>query len=358
MSKPLNQSKAEFILAILFLIFLGASCRKEQALASPNLQAENLPPVPTNPTLPFGIVAGELLQNGQPVQFKGVNALNTFGIGDHNLMDEWRIEIVREFIGNLREQPIAGDAIQGANGAWLHPLQNIVDENRRHHKVTMLCPFAWVEQSGKQTFFTGLNPSAQSFYGQYKLKMKDIANHFKNQPDVWIEVWNEPYHWNNENGYSHELWLKDQKDMVDNLRRVVGFENIILVPGNEQGQSESAILSKGDELLAGRYNLLFDLHAYEKWLINTSETGIIQRIQALKNRKCALLFGEIGVINSSGLMQTEAFLAAVDSTKTTTLAWLWNKNSSDPNALLDDVGQENNVNNNNWGSTFKRFLQH
>ncbi|HPH19403.1 MAG TPA: hypothetical protein PLE32_11515, partial [Haliscomenobacter sp.] len=85
---------------------------------------------------------------------------------------------------------------------------------------------------------------------------------------------------------------------------------------------------------------------------------IIQRIQALKNRKCALLFGEIGVINSSGLMQTEAFLAAVDSTKTTTLAWLWNKNSSDPNALLDDVGQENNVNNNNWGSTFKRFLQH
>lgn len=358
MSTSLNQSKAGFILAILFLIFLGASCRKEQALTSPNLQAENLPPVPTNPTLPFSIVGGELLQNGQPVQFKGVNALNTFGIGDHNLMDEWRIEIVREFIGNLREQPIAGDAIQGANGTWLHPLQNIVDENRRHQKVTILCPFGWVDQNAKQTLFTGLNPSAQSFYGQYKLKMKDIANHFKDQPDVWIEVWNEPYHWNNENGYSHELWLKDQKDMVDNLRRVVGFQNIILVPGNEQGQSESAILSKGNELLVGRYNLLFDLHAYEKWLLNTNETDIIQRIQALKNRKCAILFGEIGVINSSGLMQTETFLSAVESTKSSTLAWLWNKNGSDQNALLNDAGQENNVNNNNWGNTFKRFLQH
>ena len=357
MSKLLHQSKAGFILALMFLTFLGSSCRKEQELTSPSLHAENLPPVPSNPTLPFAIPEGELLQNGRPVQFKGVNALNTFGIGDHKLMDEWHIEIVREFIGNLREQPIAGDAIQGANGAWLHPLQNIVDENRRHQQVTILCPFGWVDQTGKQTLFTGLNPAAQSFYAQYKLKMKDIAHHFKGQPDVWIEVWNEPYHWNNENGYSHELWLKDQKDMVDNLRRVVGFENIILVPGNEQGQSESAILSKGNELLAGRYNLLFDLHAYEKWLINTSEAGIIQRIQALKNRKCAILFGEIGVINSSGLMQPETFLSAVDATKSTTLAWLWNKNGNDQNALLNDWGQENNFNNNDWGSTFRRFLE-
>ena len=110
-------------------------------------------------------------------------------------------------------------------------------------------------------------------------------------------------------------------------------------------------------MLAGRYNLLFDLHAYEKWLINTSEKDIIQRIQALKNRKCAILFGEIGVINSSGLMPTETFLSAVDATKSTTLAWLWNKNGSDQNALLNDLGQENNFNNNNWGSTFRRFLK-
>ena len=57
--------------------------------------------------------------------------------------------------------------------------------------------------------------------------MKTIAEHFKNQPDVWIEVWNEPYHWNNENEYTNDLWLKDMKDMVDNLRWVEGFQNII-----------------------------------------------------------------------------------------------------------------------------------
>lgn len=58
--------------------------------------------------------------------------------------------------------------------------------------------------------------------------------------------------------------------MVDNLRSVEGFNNIIVVPGNEQEQSEVAILEQGNNSLPNRKNIVFDIHAYEKWLINST----------------------------------------------------------------------------------------
>lgn len=89
----------------------------------------------------------------------------------------------------------------------MHPLQQIVDSHRAHGRITILCPFGWVNDQGEQVLFSGLNPKEQAFFEAYKLKMKALAEHFKNQPDVWIEVWNEPFHWNNENNYSDKLWL-------------------------------------------------------------------------------------------------------------------------------------------------------
>ncbi len=347
-------NKITLITVIIAFLILPNSCKKETA---DNLIPESeLPPIPAQPTVPYAIVGNTIQKNGLPIQFKGVNALNTFGIGDHSLMDQWNIEIVREFIGNLREQPVDGEAIQGADKSWLHSLQEVVDANRTHNKITILCPFGWVDENAKQTLFTGLNPSEQSFYGQYKVKMRAIAEHFKDQPDVWIEVWNEPYHWNNENSYSHALWLKDQKDMVDNLRRVIGFQNIIVVPGNEQGQSENSIISEGKNLLTDRYNIIFDLHAYEKWLINTTESELLARVEKIKALDIAFLIGEVGVINSSGLMQPDSLLSVMNTTGISTMAWLWNKRSTDQNALLTDDGLGNNINNNNWGTTYRTFL--
>ena len=304
----------------------------------------------------YSIIGSNIVKNGNVLKVNGVNALNTFGISNHELFQEWSIKIVREFIGNLREQPIAGSVIQDSKGDFLHPLQNIVDANRAEGSITILCPFGWVDEQGLQFMFTGLNPSDQLFYSRYKLKMKAIAEQFKNQPDVWIEVWNEPYHFNNENGYSHQLWLNDQKDMVDNLRSVNGFNNIIVVPGNEQGQSEAAILEKGSTLLQGRSNILFDVHAYEKWLMNIDQSEIEQRINSIKTTDLAFIFGEVGVINASGLMPVNPFLSAVKTTQISTLAWIFNRNTNDQNALLTDNGEPNNTNNTNWGTTFKAFL--
>jgi mannan endo-1,4-beta-mannosidase len=340
---------------IAFAVVLGFSCSPEETL--PKQTDLEIPRVPKGPIRPFHVEGGSLHYQGLPVSYQGVNAMQTFGLLDQAKMTEWKVEIVREFIGNLREQPIQGAALQASDGKWYHSLQKIVDQNRAHNRITILCPFGWVDDAGKQTLFTGLNPSAQPFYAAYRSKMQAIAEQFKNQPDVWLEVWNEPYSWNNQQGYTHALWLKDMADMVDNLRRVEGFQNIILVPGNEQGQSEAAIFAKGAELLTGRYNLLFDLHAYEKWLQNTSEAQLIARLQALKKANFAVVIGEVGVYNAGNDLDPSAFLSAVKQTDVSVMGWLWNQDSSYKNALLTNEGLPNaTAANGYWGKKFKDFL--
>jgi hypothetical protein len=51
---------------------------------------------------------------------------------------------------------------------------------------------------------------------------------FKNQPDVWIEVWNEPYRYDRADGYTDAIWITDMNEMV--LIRDTGNQNIIVVP--------------------------------------------------------------------------------------------------------------------------------
>lgn len=344
---------------IIFTIFIYIIFISISACIEKNTDPDTtLPPIPTQIKGPFIIERANILKNGKPISYKGVNAMQTFGLENPDLMEEWKIEISREFIGNLREQPIVGSPILASNNKWYHPLQSVVDQNRSKKIITILCPFGWVDTNGQQILFTGLNPSSQPFYDAYKLKMKQIAEHFKDQTDVWIQVWNEPYNWDNNNGYSHELWLKDMEEMVDNLRWVNGFHNIIVVPGNEQGQSEDAILNKGVNLMDNRFNVLFDLHAYEKWLVNTDENQLIARISNLKDRSFPFIIGEVGVQNVGDVMEVSHFLSAVSTVDISVMAWLWNRNTQYNNALMNEDGQPNSTSANNfWGETYKEFLE-
>jgi mannan endo-1,4-beta-mannosidase len=307
------------------------------------------------PSEGYTVSGSSIFLDGKEVYYYGVNAMQTFGLGDPNLMNDWNIEITREFIGNFREQPFSGGAIQASDSVWYHPLQQIVDQNRDHGRITIICPFGWVDASGSQTLLTGLNPSDQSFYQAYKNRLDALASHFSDQPDVWIEVWNEPYHWNNENAYSHELWLSDMRELAEVVRSV--SQSIIVIPGNEQGQSENALIEHGATILAEFDNVIFDLHAYEKWMINVSEIEVTDRLSALENLGLAVLFGEVGVINSTGLMNVESFIEAATNRNISLLGWLWVKNDTYQNSLLNEDGRANDLNNHNWGSTFKSVLQ-
>lgn len=171
-----------FFNRIVKLIFYFNFCLQILVLQSFSLQ-KYLPELSDN-ALFYRVEGEQIFKENQPVFYKGVNALQTYGLGNVAFMNQWNIELVREFIGNIR-QPIP-------------------------------------------------------------------------------------------------LWLTSMEDMVDNLHNSC-FDNIILVPRNKQGQSEAALLAKGLELIKTCPNLLFDLHAYEKWLVDQSEANIWQRIQRLQS---------------------------------------------------------------------------
>ena len=298
------------------------------------------------PGASYEINGPNILQNDVPTVFAGANAFFIYG-GSSSTMAGWNIDIVREPLPDLSETPISGTTVQGSDGSYLHPMADIVADNRANGKITILCPFQWLPGTGQ---FSGLIPSKQPYYAAYKTKMQAIAQYFADQPDVWIETWNEPYPDANDPN-----WLRDSKDMVDNIRNA-GGNNIVLVPGDNYGSSEDVILSHGRELLEGRSNLLFDLHGYA-WEANSQE-NTEQRIRVIRNRGFAMIFGEDGPSTSSGLVDPTNFLKAALHQEVSTVLWNWNFNTSDPNAFFNSNSLPNNTTANfNWSTTAKSFLQ-
>lgn len=310
---------------------------------------------PSGPAMPpsassFAIVGSAIQQNGRPVTLAGANALHVYG-GTSDAMPSWRVAIVREFIRNLNDQPITGAAVYSTTSrAYFHSLRTVVQNNRRNGLITILCPFGWDTLE-----VLGLNPSEQSFYPAYKARMRAIATEFRNEPDVWLEVWNEPYWWDGGRGYSDDIWLRDMQDMVDNIRST-GNMNIVLVPGAESGQADAVLLTKGPMLLQGRSNILFDLHAYEKWLLGTTAASVVSRIDALQRAGLAMLFGEIAPFNAGAPMDVRLVLDAAVQRRIGALAWVWKDDASDRTALRTASGDPNDAGNAAWGTTFRGYL--
>ncbi len=310
---------------------------------------------PAVPAIPpsastFAIVGSQIQQNGRPVTLAGANALHVYG-GTSDAMPYWRVTIVREFIRNLNDQPVTGDAVYSTTSqAFFHSLRTVVQTNRRNGLVTILCPFGW-----ETLDILGLNPSEQRFYPEYKARMRAIAAEFRNEPDVWLEVWNEPYWFDGGRGYTDDVWLRDMQEMVDNIRST-GNQNIVLVPGAESGQAEGVLLAKGATLLQGRRNILFDIHAYEKWLLGTSPASVAARIEAVQRAGLAMVFGEISPFNAGVPMDARRVLDAAVQARVGALAWVWKDDASDRAALRTASGDPNDAGNAAWGTTFRRYL--
>ena len=305
------------------------------------IQAQTITPGAT-----YEVRGADILQNDVPTVFAGANAFFIYG-GSTSTMAGWNINIVREPLPDLSETPVSGPTVQGSNGSYLHSMADVVADNRANGKITVLCPFQWSPTTGQ---FSGLVPSKQSYYTAYKEKMQAIAAYFANQPDVWIETWNEPYPDQNDPN-----WLHDSEDMVDNIRDA-GNNNIVLVPGDYYASSEDVILSHGRQLLEGRSNIVFDLHGYA-WEQNSQE-NTEQRIEEIHDRKFALIFGEDGPGTSSGLVDPTNFLKAALHQEVSTVLWNWNFNTYDPNAFFNSSSQPNDTTANfNWSTTAKSFLK-
>jgi mannan endo-1,4-beta-mannosidase len=329
--------------SIILCTILFLSCKKSTT--------EN-PPIEITPPLvftePFTIYKNKIFKYNNRVQLFGANAFHTFSAGSNDI-NAWNMDIVREFIGNVKEQPITGFPIQDANGSYLHSLQAVVDSNRKNNRITILCPFRWNGQSS--TDFTGKRPTQTTWYADLKIKLSQWATQFKTQPDVWIEVWNEPYRYDRADGYTDDIWLSDMNELTDVIRNT-GNKNIVLIPCAEQGQDESVLINKGATFLNGKNNILFDVHAYEKWLL-VSNANMGSRLQTLVQNNTPVIFGEVAPLNAGVLMNPSPFLDSVYNRGLSVAAWVWKYDGNDKDALLNAQGLPNDNANNNWGTTYK-----
>ncbi len=307
-------------------------------------------PVTTVQQTLYNINGAHIQKSSTPIQLLGANTFHVFGSGGSD-MNAWNLDIAREFIGNVKETPLAGNTIKDANGAWLYSLQNIVDSNRANNRISILCAFGW-DGTGN-TLFTGARPTQTSWWTDFKSRLLQWAIQFKDQPDVWLEVWNEPYRYDRTDGYSDDIWLSDMNELFALIRHA-GNNNIVLIPCAEQGQDESVLLNKGAAFLDGKTNVLFDIHAYEKWLLDT-DINIGQRLTNLQKQHLPVLIGEIAPMNAGALMNPQSMLNTAYSQGISVCAWAWKMQSSDQDALLTETGLPNNANNNNWGTMYKNF---
>jgi mannan endo-1,4-beta-mannosidase len=304
----------------------------------------------------FHTRGGELLRDGKPVALRGVNTMHIFN-GDPADLLKWRgIEISREFVCNLKCAPLEpGTSYYDEAHKWtLHSLQALATSNSQRGIVTLFCPFNW-DGNDKTTGFCGATPSKTEYYADYKKRMQDWARQFKGQPYVWIELWNEPYA-RLKSPADDALWLSATADMVDNLR-AAGWDGIIALSGAAWGQDETILERMGPELLRDRQDIVFDIHAYEQWLAHPQTMAA--RFAALRAKRLPFFIGEFGPANGKTSYDTKPLLDVARSNQISTLAWIYtapNPGDHGQDFLLAHDYQPNDLNNFNWGSTFKAFL--
>ncbi|WP_462249093.1 cellulase family glycosylhydrolase [Ferruginibacter sp.] len=328
----MNFSSITLLLAIVLY-----SCKKKQYAAEPE-----------NYTTEYSIVGDKIFNYKNPLQLIGANALHVFSAGSSD-MNSWNIDIAREFVGNVKESPVTGNVLLDGTGAYLHPLQSVVDSNRKNKRVTIICPFRW--DGLAPTDFTGKMPRQTFWWNDLKIKLQQWAIHFKDQPDVWIELWNEPYRYDRADGYTDDIWLSDMNELTAIIRNS-GNKNIIAVPCAEQGQDESVLINKGAAFLKDKSNIIFDIHAYEKWLL-VPAVQMGNRLQLLQQNNLPVIFGETAPLNAGVLMDKKPFLDSLYNRGLSVCAWVWKNDGNDTDALLDAQGLPNDKSNNQWGSTYK-----
>jgi mannan endo-1,4-beta-mannosidase len=327
-----------FIINILLLL-TAASCNKSSASKANHTEA-------------YSILGSKIYNFNNTIQFIGVNSFHVFGAGGID-MNSWKIDVAREFVGNVNEVHLSGAVFQDANLAYLYSLQSIVDSNRASKRITIICPFRW--NGIDSTDFTGKRPTQTFWWNEFKTKLQQWATQFKDQPDVWLEVWNEPYRYDRADGYTDDIWMNDMNELVAIIRNADN-NNIIVVPCAEQGQDESVLINKGAAFLASKNNILFDIHAYEKWLL-VSNLAIGMRLQQLKQNNIPVIFGETAPLNAGVLMNPQSFLDSVYNRGLSVCAWTWKYDATDKDALLNSIGLPNDNNNNNWGTLYKTLCQ-
>lgn len=286
----------------------------------------------------YSISGTNILQNGSPWYGGGIDALDQFGPGTKSGRN---IEVVREVIDDVTNCPILSSTgtIDTPIG-YLHPLQDVVNNNRTQGQVTILAMFGW--DTGGYEQILGNTPSSMPWYSTFKTRLAAIAQTFTNQPDVWIDVWNEPYSWNNTN-FTDAQWVSDMTDLYNTIRNT-GNTNIILIPGQAEDGQETVLLNE-PSFLTGKSNVLAEIHCYNGWT-GHSQANSEERIQSIRTAGWALIFGEVGEDNY--VTNCTYLLNATVTQKAPSLGWSWSANDGSE-VVSNGVATA-------WGSVFFPYL--
>lgn len=113
--------------------------------------------------------------------------------------------------------------------------------------------------------------------------------------------------------------------------RNTGNQNVILVPCAEQGQDESVLINKENEFLIKKSNIIYDTHAYRKWLLDTN-SSINNRLEQLKLKNISIFYGETAPMNVRILMIPESLLEIIYDRGLSICGCVWKKDEINKNA--------------------------
>lgn len=166
----------------------------------------------------------------------------------------------------------------------------------------------------------------------------NLAERYKDNPYVWLNVSNEPGGLNSP--ANKDKYLNQNTQVIQAIRGK-GFENPIIVNGWYWGQdgntknsnvpdSDSAILSVSDSLLAvdrtankGNDQLVFSLHTYLQWSYGDGKlANFVDRVQA---KKLPFVIGEYGTQGNGDLNDatTKSVLGVAPPRNVGRFAWSW-----------------------------------
>lgn len=289
------------VLTLLFLTTVNCSKKTNPVSDQP----------PVDQSLEYYTTGAKLMKDDCEWEFRGTDKMSVFD-NSYTEVSAWGMDITRECIDML----LTSD----------QELQRIVNNARGRGFVTILTAFWWDNDAlpngttpYPQCQLLGATPSTDRRFSGVQARWRQIATLFKNQSDVWFGVWNEPYDWKKEQTASSEQWLTDAALMVDNIRST-GAENIVVLCGNAMGQGHEPFLEKGAALVAGRKNIVFDIHAYRTYW-DVSRQVIESRLNELKNADIAPVI--IGEFAANGEHPYLPIMDACRNTHTSLLAWLW-----------------------------------
>jgi mannan endo-1,4-beta-mannosidase len=258
-------------------------------------------------------LGSKLMKDNCEWEFRGTDKMSIWD-WSYDSVSAWGMDITRECI----DMKLTSD----------EELIQIAQLARNRGFVTILTAVWWDSDAihGGTTPYPdcqllGSIPTDDARFDSIQKRWQEIAVLFKNQTDVWFGVWNEPYDWNKELTASSQQWLNDAVVMVDNIRET-GANNIIVLCGNAMGQGHEPFLEKGAELLQGRKNIVFDIHAYQTYW-NLSQQDIEIRLTELKNANIAPVI--IGEFANNGSQPYESVMNACRNKHISLLAWLWNQ---------------------------------